>query len=74
MEINVGTVKVDSILVGRVLAGVIIGIALINGIYWGIEGGFWAFLTTLATPLGIGFLIIVATEILRRVSGPAKEE
>ena len=74
MEINVGTVKVDSILVGRILAGVVIGIALINGIYWGTKGGFWAFLGTIDIPMGIGFLIIVATEILRRVSGPAKKE
>ena len=74
MEINVGTVKVDSILVGRVLGGVVIGIALINGIYWGTKGGFWAFLGTIDTPMGIGFLIIVATEILRRVSGRTEEQ
>jgi hypothetical protein len=74
VEINVGTVKVDSILVGRVLGGVVIGIALINGIYWGTKGGFWAFLGTIDTPMGIGFLIIVATEILRRVSGRTEEQ
>ena len=61
-------IKLDSILVGRVLAGVVILIALLSAIVGAVSarsGGFDIFLARLVTPLGVGFLIIVATEILR---------
>ena len=68
MQINVGTIKVDSVLVGRILAATVIVIALANSIYWGVEArsdGFWIFLTSFVTPLGVGFLILVVTEVVR---------
>lgn len=61
-------IKLDSILIGRILAGVVILLALVSAIVGAAStraGGFDLFLARLATPLGVGFLIIVATEILR---------
>lgn len=60
--------KLDAILVGRVLAGVVILLALVSAILGAASarsGGFDLFLARLTTPLGVGSLIIVATEILR---------
>ena len=60
--------KLDSVLIGRILAGVVILLAVVSAILGAAgarSGGFDLFLARLATPLGIGFLIIVATEILR---------
>lgn len=60
--------KLDSVLIGRILAGVVIVLALISAIVGAAgarSGGFDLFLWRLATPLGVGFLMIVATEILR---------
>ena len=59
--------KLDSILIGRVLAGVVIFLAVISAIVGATQrgAGFDLFMYRLTTPLGIGFLIIVATEILR---------
>ncbi len=61
-------IKVDAVLIGRILAGVIIFLAILSAIVGAAsarEGGFEIFLIRLAAPLGIGFLIIMATEILR---------
>ena len=63
MEINL-----DSVLIGRLMAGVVSFLAVISAIVAAAgarSGGFDLFLERLTTPLGVGFLIIVATEILR---------
>ena len=60
--------KLDSVLIGRILAGVVVLLALVSAIVGAASarsGGFDLFLWRLTTPLGVGFLIIVATEILR---------
>ncbi len=63
MEIKIG--KVDPVLIGRILGGLIILIALASSIYRGTQsGGFWTFLSFIVTPMGIGFLIIMVTEVL----------
>ena len=70
MEIKFDLAKVDAVVVGRILAGIVIAIALSSSIYWAtaaFSDGFWVFLNHAATPLGVGFLIIVMTEILRAV-------
>ncbi|MDE2780687.1 MAG: hypothetical protein OXI91_13565 [Chloroflexota bacterium] len=71
-------VKLDGVLIGRILAGVVILLALISAIVGAAgarSGGFDLFLARLTTPLGVGFLIIVATEILRVMdSAPAERE
>lgn len=67
-------IKLDSVLIGRILAGVVIFLAVISAIVAAVNarsGGFDVFLERLTTPLGIGFLIIVATEILRALNRPA---
>lgn len=61
-------IKLDSILIGRVLAGIAILIALLSAIVGAANArsdGFEIFLARLATPLGVGLLIIVVTEVLR---------
>ncbi len=70
MEIKLDLGKLDAVVVGRILAGVVIAIALANSIYWATAAysdEFWVFLGQVATPLGVGFLIVVMTEILRAV-------
>ena len=59
--------KLDSTLIGRTRAGMVILLALVSGIAGAAQrgGGFDLFLYRLVTPLGVGFLIIVATKILR---------
>ena len=60
--------KLDAVLIGRTLAGVVILLALVSAIVGAAgarSGGFDLFLWRLTTPLGVGFLIIVATEVLR---------
>ena len=60
--------KLDSVLIGRILAAVVILLALVSAIVGAASarsGGFDLFLYRLTTPLGVGFLIIVATEIRR---------
>ena len=68
MEIKLDLAKVDAVVVGRILAGIVIAIAFASSIYWGTaatSNGFWVFLNQLSLPLGVGFLIVVMTEILR---------
>ncbi len=60
--------KLDAVLIGRILAGVVIVLALVSAILAAAgarSGGFDLFLWRLTTPLAVGFLIIVATEVLR---------
>ena len=75
MEIKLDSAKVDAVVVGRILAGIVIAIAFANSIYWAtaaLSNGFWVFLSHLAVPLGVGFLIVVMTEIVK-VIRPSKE-
>ena len=65
--------KLDSVLIGRILAGVVIALAVVSAIAGAAgdrSGGFDLFLWRMTTPLGVGFLIIVATEILRALDRP----
>ena len=60
--------KLDSVLIGRILAGVVILLAVVSAIVGAAgarSGGFDLFLARLTTPLGVGFLIIVVTELLQ---------
>ena len=70
MQVNIDmTIKV---LIGRILAGIVILLALIAAIIGAAtarSGGFLTFLTIFVTPLALGFLIIVATEILGSIEG-----
>ncbi len=62
--------KLDTVLIGWVLAGVVIALALVSAIV-GAAGarsdGFDQFLTRLLPPLGVGLLIVAATAVLRVV-------
>ena len=64
--------KLDAVLVGRILGGAVILIALLAAIVSSASSRsdqFAIFLNVLATPLGVGSLIIVVTEIWRERSG-----
>ncbi len=68
--------KTDPVLIGRILAGAVIAVALLSALLWAVAGrqsGFSMFLDRLVIPMGVGFLIFVATEILR-VLTKAQEE
>lgn len=61
-------IKLDSILVGRTLAVVVILLAAVSasvGAAGARSGGFEVFLVRLAPPLGVGILIIAATVVLK---------
>ncbi len=61
-------IKLDSVLTGRILAGVVIFLAVVSAIVGAAgarSGGFDLFLARLALPLGVGILIIAATEVLK---------
>ena len=69
-------IRLDSVLTGRILAGVVILLALVSAIVGAASarsGAFDIFLARLTTPLGVGFLIIVATEILRALDSTTIE-
>ena len=60
--------SVNAVLMGWVLGGVVIALAMVSAIVGAVgarSGGFDLFLARLAPPLGVGFLIIVGTEVLR---------
>ena len=60
--------KLDAVLLGRALGGVVIFLALISAIVGAVSaraGGFDTFLAFLAPPLAVGILIIVATGWLK---------
>ena len=59
-----------AVLFGRILGTLIVVIALAVGIKVADSvrvDEFWAFLSTIMEPMGIGFLILVASEILNRM-------
>ena len=69
--------KLDSILIGKILAGVMVVIAVISAIVGAAStrsGGFDIFLYRLAGPLGIGFLIFMVTEVLAHLQRNAPPE
>ena len=69
--------KVDSVLVGRVLAGLIMLLGLIVAIWVGIEAqrdGFRIFLTGMITPLSFGFVLIILSEGLKCLRSLGEEE
>ena len=72
MEPRRGVVLVDiAVWTGRFFGMLIVGISMAVGIKVALDARddqFWNFLVTITTPMGIGFLIIVASEILNRLS------
>ena len=69
-------VQLDSVLIGRILAGVIILLALVYAVVGAAtarSGGFEIFLGRLVTHLGTAFLIIILTEILAHLGKAEKE-
>lgn len=69
--------KVDSVLVGRVLAGLIILLGLIVAIWAGAgaqRDGFRIFLTGMITPLSFGFVLIILSEGLKCLRSLEEEE
>ena len=67
--------NVDAVLLGRILAGVIIAITFVYGIYAATEfNGFWAFLSAIRLPLAVGFLIIMVTEVVREMQQHGKQD
>ena len=68
--------NIDSVLVGRVLAGLVMVIGLAVAIWVGLDAqrdGFWVFLQRAITPLSFGCVLIVLSEGLKRL-GPPNEE
>ena len=67
--------NVDTVLLGRILAGVIIAITFVYGIYTATEfNGFWAFLSAITLPLAVGFLIIMVTEVVKEMQQHGKQD
>jgi uncharacterized membrane protein len=72
-------IEVDSILAGRILGGTVIGVGLIYSILAAVgddvfeRNAFEIFLGAFVVPLGVGFLIIVMTEVLK-VLGQSKPQ
>ena len=67
--------NIDAVLLGRILAGIIIVITFILGIYAATEyNGFWAFLSAITLPLAVGFLIIIVTEVLKEMQQRGKQD
>ena len=67
--------NVDTVLLGRILAGVIIVITFVYGIYAAMEfNGFWAFLSAITLPLAVGFLIIMVTEVVKEMQQHGKQD
>ena len=57
--------------VGRILGSLIVVISLALGIKVAVDANndnFWVFLAAIVTPMGIGFLILVISEVLNRLS------
>ena len=67
--------NVDTVLLGRILAGVIIAITFVYGIYGATEfNGFWSFLSAITLPLAVGFLIIMVTEVVKEMQQHGKQD
>ena len=60
--------NIDSVFVGRVLAGLIILIGLAVAIWSATDASrdeFWVFLRAMITPLSAGFVLIILSECLK---------
>ena len=67
--------NVDTVLLGRILAGVIIAITFVYGIYAATEfNGSWSFLSAITLPLAVGFLIIMVTEVVKEMQQHGKQD
>jgi hypothetical protein len=73
---NGGTSGSDTaVLVGRALGVVIVGLAVVVGLNMALvlndlgqlDAQWWVPLSAASTPLGVGFLILVVSEILNRI-------
>ena len=61
---------VDSVLIGRVLAGLIILIGLVVSVWAATDAnrdGFWVFLLTMISPLSFGFVLVILSEGLKHL-------
>ena len=68
-EIDVALAGLDwPVWIGRIFGWLIVVIALAVGIKFSLEDGFWVFIASILVPMGIGFLILVMTEVLNRLS------
>ena len=71
MEKRRGVVLVDiGVWGGRLLGVLVVGIAIAVGIKVALDSqddAFWNFLATIMTPVGIGFLILVTSEVVNRM-------
>ena len=68
-EIDVALAGLDwPVWLGRILGSLIVVIAFAVGIKFAVGDGFWVFLASIVVPMGIGFLILVMSEVLNRLS------
>ena len=70
MEIKANLDNLDAILVGRILAAVVIIFSFaysVKAATTAFSDEFWVFLSAFITPLALGFVVIMATEILREL-------
>ncbi len=61
--------------IGRILGSLIVVISLAVGIKVAVDAdndSFWVFLAAIVTPMGIGFLILVISEVLNRLRGTSR--
>lgn len=68
--------KVDSVLVGRVLAGLIILLGFIAAVWGGVDAQrdtFRIFLTGMVIPLSFGFVLIILSEGLKWLRSPEEK-
>ena len=73
MEVKIDPSRMNVVMIGRALGVVAILVTLVTSLYWWIESGFGIFLNTLNNGLGIGFLVLVAAEILNAVLPPNRQ-
>ena len=71
MQPRRGVVLVDiGVWTGRFFGILIIGLAMALGIKVALDARtdqFWSFLATILTPMGLGFLVLVTSEVLSRL-------
>lgn len=70
-------IKLDQVLIGRILAGMVILLSFLSAIIGAAEartGQLDAFLLRLVTPLALGILIAMVTEIWREVGKRTEEK
>ena len=68
MEVKFDLAKIDGVIVGRILAGVIVILSFAYSVKAATEAiseSFWVFLITFTEPLALAFVIIMAAEIVR---------